>query len=58
MTSGMLRELTSDTLADQAYQAIYQAIAVGELQRGEKITERARPLILLSTGPVTKPPPR
>jgi DNA-binding GntR family transcriptional regulator len=40
MTSGMLRELTADTLADQAYQAIHQAIALGELQRGEKITER------------------
>ena len=40
MMSGMLRELTADTLADQAYQAIHQAIAVGELQRGEKITER------------------
>ena len=36
----MLRQLTSDTLADQAYRAIHQAIANGELQRGEKVTER------------------
>jgi DNA-binding GntR family transcriptional regulator len=36
----MLRQLTSDTLADQAYRAIHQAIASGELQRGEKVTER------------------
>ena len=36
----MLRELTVDTLADQAYEAIHQAIALGELPRGEKITER------------------
>jgi len=36
----MLRELTADTLADQAYEAIHQAIALGELPRGEKITER------------------
>jgi DNA-binding GntR family transcriptional regulator len=40
MESGRLRELTSDTLADQAYRAIHQAIAVGELRRGEKVTER------------------
>ena len=35
-----LRELSSETLADQAYEAIRGAIASGELQRGEKITER------------------
>ena len=35
-----LRGLTSETLADQAYEAIRTAIASGELKRGEKITER------------------
>ena len=35
-----LRGLSSETLADQAYQAIRDAIASGELKRGEKITER------------------
>lgn len=35
-----LRGLSSETLADQAYGAIRDAIASGELRRGEKITER------------------
>lgn len=32
--------LTSATLADQAYEALREAIVAGELPRGEKITER------------------
>lgn len=35
-----LRELTSPTLADQAYDALREAIISGELAPGEKITER------------------
>ncbi len=38
--SQALRELSSETLADQAYEAIHRAIATGELARGTKITER------------------
>jgi DNA-binding GntR family transcriptional regulator len=33
-------QLTSPTLADQAYTALREAIVAGELPRGEKITER------------------
>lgn len=40
MEPATLRQLTTDTLADQAYRAIHRAIAVGELERGEKVTER------------------
>lgn len=35
-----MRELTSETLADQAYEALRAAIISGELSPGEKITER------------------
>jgi DNA-binding GntR family transcriptional regulator len=35
-----VRELTSETLADQAYEALRAAIVSGELSPGEKITER------------------
>ena len=35
-----LMQLTSPTLADQAYTALREAIVAGELPRGEKITER------------------
>ena len=35
-----MRELTSETLADQAYEALRAAIVSGELSPGEKITER------------------
>lgn len=40
MTGGALRGLTSETLADQAYEALRSAIISGELASGEKITER------------------
>lgn len=36
-----LVQLSSPTLADQAYSALREAIVAGELSRGEKITERA-----------------
>lgn len=35
-----MHELTSETLADQAYEALRTAIISGELSPGEKITER------------------
>jgi DNA-binding GntR family transcriptional regulator len=35
-----LMQLSSPTLADQAYTALREAIVAGELPRGEKITER------------------
>lgn len=40
MARGALRGLTSETLADQAYEALRAAIISGELASGEKITER------------------
>jgi DNA-binding GntR family transcriptional regulator len=40
MSGEALRELTSETLADQAYEALRSAIVSGELASGEKITER------------------
>jgi DNA-binding GntR family transcriptional regulator len=40
MSGEALRELTSETLADQAYEALRAAIISGELASGEKITER------------------
>jgi DNA-binding GntR family transcriptional regulator len=40
MSGEALRELTSETLADQAYEALRAAIVSGELASGEKITER------------------
>ncbi len=40
MARGALRGLTSETLADQAYDALRTAIISGELASGEKITER------------------
>jgi DNA-binding GntR family transcriptional regulator len=40
MATGALQGLTSETLADQAYEALRAAIISGELGSGEKITER------------------
>src|SRR5919109_2754205 len=40
MATGALQGLTSETLADQAYEALRAAIISGELASGEKITER------------------
>lgn len=40
MTPSSFRELSSPTLADQAYDALREAIISGELAPGEKITER------------------
>jgi DNA-binding GntR family transcriptional regulator len=40
MATGALRGLSSETLADQAYDALRAAIISGELASGEKITER------------------
>jgi DNA-binding GntR family transcriptional regulator len=40
MARGALQGLTSETLADQAYEALRAAIISGELASGEKITER------------------
>lgn len=40
MTPPSLRELSSPTLADQAYDALREAIITGELASAEKITER------------------
>lgn len=40
MTTEPLAMLSSDTLADQAYRSIRAAIAAGELQPGQKVTER------------------
>jgi DNA-binding GntR family transcriptional regulator len=40
MTTEPLGTLSSDTLADQAYRSIRAAIATGELQPGQKVTER------------------
>lgn len=40
MTGSSFRELSSPTLADQAYDALREAIISGELAPGEKITER------------------
>jgi DNA-binding GntR family transcriptional regulator len=39
-------QLSSPTLADQAYEALREAIVAGELSRGEKITERGLALRL------------
>lgn len=40
VTGSSFRELTSPTLADQAYEALREAIISNELAPGEKITER------------------
>ena len=40
MATRALQGLTSETLADQAYEALRAAIISGELASGEKITER------------------
>lgn len=40
VTGSSFRELSSPTLADQAYDALREAIISGELAPGEKITER------------------
>lgn len=40
MTTEPLASLSSDTLADQAYRSIRAAIATGDLQPGQKVTER------------------
>lgn len=40
MTSGRLRALASETLADRTYRAVHDAIRTGELKPGEKVTER------------------
>jgi DNA-binding GntR family transcriptional regulator len=40
MNDSALHDLTAPSLADQAYEAIRAAITSGELERGEKITER------------------
>ncbi|MGX6448072.1 GntR family transcriptional regulator [Patulibacter sp. S7RM1-6] len=44
--SPSLVQLSSPTLADQAYEALREAIVAGELSRGEKITERGLALRL------------
>ncbi|CAN5489503.1 GntR family transcriptional regulator [soil metagenome] len=51
--SPALRELTSETLADQAYVALRRAILDGELERGQKVTERGLAALLsISATPV------
>lgn len=48
-----LRELTSTTLADQAYGALRGAILSGELARGQRVTERGlAELLSISATPV------
>ncbi|MGW4587767.1 GntR family transcriptional regulator [Amycolatopsis thermoflava] len=49
----VLHELTAQTLADQAYEALRKAIVEGELARGVKITERGLAAMLnVSVTPV------
>lgn len=40
MTGEMVETATADTLADQAYRAIRDAVTTGRLRPGEKVTER------------------